>query len=192
MGNFVVRGREAQTNRPQAAPAASAEVASPKSGLQDAAKAKKEAKSTDVERDKLSENVRPSQEATSTVSNSASSQTMTSMQATLAPVWKVGRHGLIKKIDSEGRWRKEKSGVTAHLYAIASPSADVGWAVGQAGTVLRTTDGGATWTQLSSPSAEDLVRVTATSDLAAMVVTRNGRTFTTSDGGNNWSSPDNK
>ncbi len=103
------------------------------------------------------------------------------------PQWRVGRRGLIQKSDSNGKWKKRKSGVKTDLNDIAFSSPDIGWAVGQAGTILRTTDGGATWTKLPSPTAEDLVHVTAISNQEASVVTRGGQTFITTDGGKTWS-----
>jgi len=63
----------------------------------------------------------------------------------------------------------------------------VGWAVGQDGTVLRTADGGATWTRMPSPTSEDLVRVGAISETKVNVITRSGQTLQSSDGGKTWS-----
>lgn len=104
------------------------------------------------------------------------------------PQWRVGRRGLIERRDANGKWMKQESGVKAHLNDIAFSNPETGWAVGQSGTVLRTTDGGTTWIKLPSPTAEDLVHVTATSNLGASVVTRGGQTFETTDGGKTWSS----
>ncbi len=102
--------------------------------------------------------------------------------------WRVGPHGLIQKADPSGNWVTYPSGVDTDLYDIMFVSSSVGWAVGQAGTVLRTTDGGTSWRKIAIPTTEDLVRVTATSDQAARVVTRSGQTLATIDGGKSWSS----
>ncbi|HEV2234447.1 MAG TPA: YCF48-related protein [Terriglobia bacterium] len=104
------------------------------------------------------------------------------------PQWRVGRRGLIERRDANGKWKKQESGVKAHLNDIAFSNPETGWAVGQSGTVLRTTDGGATWTKVPSPTAEDLVHVTAPSAQEASVVTRGGQTFETINGGKTWSS----
>ncbi len=103
--------------------------------------------------------------------------------------WRVGPHGLIQKGDPSGNWVTKTSGVETDLYDITFPSTSEGWAVGQAGTVLRTTDGGTSWSKISIHTAEDLVRVTAASEHAARVVTRSGQTLATTDGGKSWSSP---
>ncbi|MHB8652574.1 MAG: carboxypeptidase regulatory-like domain-containing protein [Terriglobia bacterium] len=104
------------------------------------------------------------------------------------PQWRVGRRGLIQKRDANGKWKKQESGVKAHINDIAFSNPDDGWAVGQDGTILRTTDGGATWTKLPKPTGEDLVHVKATSNQQASVVTRGGQTFETTNGGKTWRS----
>jgi hypothetical protein len=108
----------------------------------------------------------------------------------LAPLpaekWRVGKRGLIEKTDANGNWTAQASGVEANLLDIAFATPSVGWAVGQAGAVLRTTDGGTTWNQVPIPTRADLTRVTASGEYAARVVTRDGQTLTTTDGGKSW------
>ena len=111
---------------------------------------------------------------------------VTTQAESVAPLWRVGRRGLIQNSAANGSWKKRRSGVKTDLNEISFANPAVGWVVGQAGTVLRTTDRGATWTKVLSPTNEDLVHVTAISDLAASVVTRGGLTFTTTDGGKTW------
>jgi hypothetical protein len=100
--------------------------------------------------------------------------------------WRVGRRGLIQSADASGNWTTQASGVEANLLDIVFATPSVGWAVGQTGTVLRTTDGGTTWSQIQIPTRADLVRVTASGEYAARVVTRDGQTFATADGGKSW------
>jgi len=187
MGNFSARKRTAQSSGPQSVPpAAPGKTAPSQPAMQDEVVAKEEAKSADAERDKLSEDVRQPKQTNEQVSVTANSPALLTRSVSSVPAWRVGRRGLIQKLDSNGKWKKQKTGVKADLYSSAFAGPDVGWAVGQAGTVLRTTDGGATWTQMASPTTEDLVHVTATSDQAASVVTRGGSTFKTTDGGETW------
>jgi hypothetical protein len=101
--------------------------------------------------------------------------------------WRVGKHGLIQKADASGNWTTQASGVEADLLDIAFATPSVGWAVGQAGTVLRTTDGGTTWNKVPIPTRADLIRVSASGEFTARVVTRDGQTLATSDGGKSWS-----
>ena len=100
--------------------------------------------------------------------------------------WRVGPHGLIQKADSKGNWETQANGVKADLFDIAFPDPNVGWAVGQAGTILRTKDGGKSWKKIPSPTREDLVRITATSNETAEITTRSGLVFSSTDGGKTW------
>jgi hypothetical protein len=187
MGDFSARRRTAQSGGPQSVPPTTPEKTTGREPtIQDEILAKKEAQSTDAERDKLNENGREPKQTTSEVSITSAAQGLMNKRTSTASVWRVGRRGLIQKLESDGKWKKQKSGVKADLYSSAFAAPDVGWAVGQAGTVLRTTDGGETWSQVSKPTDGDLVQVTATSDQAASVSTRSGETFKTIDGGNTW------
>ena len=100
--------------------------------------------------------------------------------------WRVGAHGLIQKPGVDNFRMTVPSGVTTDLNEITFPTPSAGWVVGQAGTVLRSLDGGSTWVKISIPTSEDLVRVTASSDQAARIVTRSGQTLATTDGGQSW------
>lgn len=100
--------------------------------------------------------------------------------------WRVGVHGLIEKPALDDSWEAVPSGVTEDLNTIVFATPAIGWVVGQAGTVLRSVDGGATWQKIPIPTSEDLLHVTATSDQAAGVTTRRGQTFSTANGGKSW------
>ncbi|MGD0920468.1 MAG: YCF48-related protein, partial [Terriglobia bacterium] len=103
--------------------------------------------------------------------------------------WRVGRHGLIQKAEANGNWVTQASGVNADLFDITFATPSVGWAVGQAGALLRTIDGGKTWNKVPIPTRADLILVTASGDLTAQVVTRDGQTLATTDGGKSWNTP---
>ncbi len=77
------------------------------------------------------------------------------------PKWRVSRHGIIQRADEAGGWLNVPSGVDADLFDVTFAGPSAGWIVGHEGTVLRSTDGGKTWTQVSSPTGADLVRVSA-------------------------------
>ena len=60
----------------------------------------------------------------------------------------VGERGIIALSDDNGQtWRQAKVLTSVTLTAVTFPVRDTGWAVGHAGTVLHTTDGGETWTR---------------------------------------------
>ena len=106
-----------------------------------------------------------------------------------AGTWRVGRGGTIQKLDRRGQWTAIPTGISADLYSVAFFDASEGWAVGQSGTVLRTTDGGKTWAPVRSPTSADLIEVTATGESSAEVTSREGSAFATTDGGMSWNSP---
>lgn len=56
----------------------------------------------------------------------------------------VGERGLVLK-GSNGGWQQATVPVSAALTAVSFPTPDLGWAVGHAGLILHTSDGGATW-----------------------------------------------
>ena len=81
----------------------------------------------------------------------------------------VGDNGLIMKADSIGlprpntermRWRVVPSGTTQNLYGVRVSSSGVCIAVGAAGTILKSTNSGDSWTSLSSPVTDDLYCIT--------------------------------
>jgi hypothetical protein len=94
--------------------------------------------------------------------------------------------GVQRSADAGSTWRTESTGASATLTAGASPSPSVCWLVGQAGTVLLSTDG-RTWRRIAFPEAVDLRSVEATDQETATVTTADGRAFVTTDGGQTWS-----
>jgi photosystem II stability/assembly factor-like uncharacterized protein len=87
---------------------------------------------------------------------------------------------------------EQVSGVTAVLQAVSAVSDDVAWVTGHSAAVLRTTDGGRTWTRLSVPDADSLEfrDVQAFSaDVAYLLAAGPGarsRIYKTTDGGRTW------
>jgi photosystem II stability/assembly factor-like uncharacterized protein len=90
-------------------------------------------------------------------------------------------------------WTQQLTGVNARLRGISAVSDRVVWASGGAGTVLKTTNGGDTWTRVAAPpGAEqlDFRDIDAfSSNVAYILSIGNGelsRIYKTMDGGNNW------
>lgn len=105
-----------------------------------------------------------------------------------AVVWRLGPSGSIERsTDSGATWQRQASGVTADLLAGSAPTAKICWAAGRGGVVLRTTDG-STWTQIGSPTSQDLVAVVAVDADRATVTTAEGKSYATSDAGRTWKS----
>ncbi|HET9138277.1 oxidoreductase [Actinophytocola sp.] len=89
-------------------------------------------------------------------------------------------------------WRITPTGVTAQFRGLSAISRQVAWASGSAGTVLRTTDGGRTWQNVSPPGVTDLqFRDIEAFDANTAVILSIGegeasRVYRTSDGGAHW------
>lgn len=94
--------------------------------------------------------------------------------------------------DSPVSWQPQTSGVTVRLRGVSAVSSSVAWVSGAGGTVLRTTDGGRTWTRLRVPNADalDFRDVDATSATTAHVLSigpgEASRIYQTTDGGTTW------
>ena len=90
------------------------------------------------------------------------------------------------------RIEPQRSGVDVRLRGIAAVDANIAWASGREGTVLRTRDGGASWENVSVPGAEqlDFRDVEAfDADHAVVLSIGNGadsRIYRTANGGRNW------
>jgi hypothetical protein len=184
-------GNAPEATNPAAPKTADKETQSKKLKIREEAKAKQDDEERSSDKAEVKELDRTKPQNLPTTARSVAVQGMVLSPGKQPPVWRVGPHGLIEKLNAKGKWKKQKSGVEADLFAGAFPSADVGWAVGQGGIVLRTADGGAKWSQVASPTTDDLVQVSATSDQAAKVTTRGGRTFSTTDAGSTWSADEN-
>ena len=81
-------------------------------------------------------------------------------------------------------WRQVKSDTNTHLYGVHFVDAKHGWAVGTAGTVLSTTDGGTTWIA-SSVSKDTLTQVNFTTPNNGWLTTI-GQVHYTASGGATW------
>jgi photosystem II stability/assembly factor-like uncharacterized protein len=74
------------------------------------------------------------------------------------------------------------------LYSIRfAPDGKTGWIVGEDGLILKTTDGGDTWTEQDSGNPNSLFKVAVIDDQDAVAVGDNGAIVRTSDGGSHWS-----
>src|SRR4051812_26114808 len=96
--------------------------------------------------------------------------------------------GVQRSADGGATWRNEVTGAADTLIAGSSPSPSVCWLIGQAGTVLRSTDG-RSWVRVAFPEPVDLQAISASDADTATVTTADGRAFATIDGGRTWSRP---
>jgi photosystem II stability/assembly factor-like uncharacterized protein len=89
-------------------------------------------------------------------------------------------------------WEVTPTGSSARLRGLSAVSAQVAWAGGKHGTVLRTTDGGRTWSSVGPPGTGslDFRDVEAASDRHAVILSvgvgGDSRIYVTDDGGGSW------
>ena len=74
------------------------------------------------------------------------------------------------------------------FYGIAIPSATALWAAGSSGKVVRSDDGGSSWTLQRTPTRATLQDIAAWDTRKAVAVGNDGVVITTGDGGKSWSS----
>ena len=92
---------------------------------------------------------------------------------------------------TSGAWRADTSGTRQPLYAVACLSALRCEAVGAAGTIRSTRDGGATWRAQANPlqgSSKILYRIACVAPGSCYVIARPDTILVTHDGGATWSS----
>ncbi len=86
---------------------------------------------------------------------------------------------------SSAQWTQQQSGVTTYLLGVKFTSPTNGWAVGNSGVVLKTTDGGTTWLQQTTPASGQLSKVDFLNSDDGWIV--GGTTILqTTDGGASW------
>jgi photosystem II stability/assembly factor-like uncharacterized protein len=85
-----------------------------------------------------------------------------------------------------GQWFPVNSGTTMNLNGVYLLDSGVGFAVGDTGTILKTTDLGATWVPLSSGTAKALYDVYLFDPDQGVAVGEQGWILRTTDGGTGW------
>ncbi len=100
----------------------------------------------------------------------------------------VGAAGQIQKTDNAGEeWRIVESGQTVRLKAVHFIDENRGWAAGRDGVVIRTTDGGETWSDALNTGSERILRDIYFADANhGWAVGDNGRILLTTNGGDSW------
>ncbi len=90
-------------------------------------------------------------------------------------------------------WSAQTSGVATSLNSVDAVSPAIAWAAGNGGVVLRTTNGGTTWTSVGGGAitTEDIYAIDAVDANLAIVTTTPGAStfiYRTTDGGASWTS----
>jgi len=109
-------------------------------------------------------------------------------------VWAVGTGGLIEhSTDGGATWTTQQSGIEADLWSVSFSDDQHGWAVGgqptnaAPGVILRTIDGGTTWTDVTPAGLKETLTNASFSDAAhGYIGTTDGHVLKTVDAGASW------
>jgi len=99
-------------------------------------------------------------------------------------------NGNVTPFSPQAGWNVQTSDVSSYLYSVKAVSQTVAWAAGAGGVVLRTVNGGTTWTSVGGGAigTSDIYSIDAVSADSAFVTTTPSATyiFRTTDGGASW------
>lgn len=98
---------------------------------------------------------------------------------------------LITQSANSQNWSSQTSGVTNNLNSINFINDTVGWSFGELGTIVKTTDGGSTWTTQNTSNSFEILGADAISDSLMVIVgkydpTGDGFALRSEDGGVSW------
>src|SRR5690349_11430423 len=83
-------------------------------------------------------------------------------------------------------WTAQTSGTSNQLFGVHFVDNNNGWTVGQAGTILHTTDGGSNWSPQTSGFGGFLRNVHFVSPTTGWCAGDSGKIFKTTNAGANW------
>ena len=86
------------------------------------------------------------------------------------------------------QWFQQNSGTTLQLRDVFFINENIGWIVGAQGKVIKTTNGGNNWQNVSLNTSTSLSSIWFVSSEIGFIVGGNGTVYKTTDGGLNWSS----
>ncbi len=87
----------------------------------------------------------------------------------------------------QGVWNRQNSQTTTDLTSVFFVDANTGWAAGENGTILHTTNGGLLWQNQNVPTTVDLESISFANANQGWAVGDSGVILNTEDGGSTWS-----
>lgn len=87
---------------------------------------------------------------------------------------------------AQNGWTLQNSGTTKNLNSVYFATSNIGFSVGDSGTILKTTNGGKNWMARSSNTYENLKNVYFLNIKRGYIVGENGTYLTSIDSGNTW------
>jgi photosystem II stability/assembly factor-like uncharacterized protein len=95
--------------------------------------------------------------------------------------------GILYSYPLTAGWMVNKLDRNNSFTAIDFVDSKTGWAVGQGGCIIKTTDGGVNWTGLPTGFNDDLTDVDFINETTGCAISKNGKVLRTSNGGASWS-----
>lgn len=89
---------------------------------------------------------------------------------------------------AQSEWKRMQTTTTENLVAMDMPSASVGYAAGEAGVILKSTDAGATWSEQTSGVSGGFWAIRFSSPMNGLAGGDDGTIVGTTDGGATWTS----
>jgi photosystem II stability/assembly factor-like uncharacterized protein len=98
---------------------------------------------------------------------------------------------IISSFQVQAQWHEQTSPVLTTLYTVSVVDNSVAWAAGTGGKILRTVDGGATWTRVGQGGAvgtDDIYNIFGVDSSTALLTSSSTSTYIykTTDGGTTW------
>ena len=93
---------------------------------------------------------------------------------------------LLVSFSLEAQWFQQNSSVTVNLNSSSFVNQNIGWVVGDSGTILYTSDGGINWEGQTISYANPLLSVSFCDEFNGWVVGDNGIILKTTNQGNDW------
>ena len=84
------------------------------------------------------------------------------------------------------QWTEIPIGTSADIFDLHFISINIGWVVGSNGTILKTSNGGITWSVQQSNLSSNIYSVCFTDSLHGWVCGPDGNILKTTNGGENW------
>ncbi|HLT24809.1 MAG TPA: YCF48-related protein [Ignavibacteria bacterium] len=93
---------------------------------------------------------------------------------------------LVSESNAQNGWTIQNSGTTKNLKSVHFVNSNIGFTVGDSGTILKTTNGGKNWIARNSSTAENLNDVYFLNIKRGYIAGENGTYLTSIDSGNTW------
>jgi photosystem II stability/assembly factor-like uncharacterized protein len=102
----------------------------------------------------------------------------------------AGLTGVFKTVDGGSTWKPSSADISRYLFGAYFINANIGYVVGNAGSIFQTVNGGGIWKQAAAHTTEDLKAVSFANTNTGYAIGSYGTIRGTQDAGNTWDSVD--